>query len=83
VERIRAPLILVHGINDPAIPAQQTIEFAEAARAHGLDQSLTLLRMYGHMSPILPEIGLRNAFSYYLPETLRFLQVINHLIAVM
>jgi len=83
VERIRAPLILVHGINDPAIPAQQSIEFAEAARAHGLDQSLTLLRMYGHVNPILPEIGLRNAFSYYLPETLRFLQVINHLIAVM
>ena len=83
VERIRAPLILVHGINDPAIPAQQSIEFAEAARAHGLDQSLTLLRMYGHVNPILPEIGLRNAFSYYLPETLRFLGVINHLIAAM
>jgi len=83
VEQIRAPLILVHGINDPAIPAQQSVEFAEAARAHGLDQSLTLLRMYGHVNPILPEIGLRNVFSFYLPETIRFLRVISHLIAIM
>jgi len=74
---------LVHGINDPAIPAQQTIEFAAAARARGLDQSLTLLRMYGHVNPILPEIGFRNVFSFYFPETLRFLGVINRLIALM
>jgi fermentation-respiration switch protein FrsA (DUF1100 family) len=83
VEQIRAPLILVHGINDPAIPVQQSIEFADAARAHGLEQSLTLLRMYGHVNPILPEIGLQNVFSFYLPETFRFLRVINHLVAVM
>src|SRR5262245_8315955 len=66
VERIRAPLILVHGINDPAIPAQQSIEFAEAARAHGLDQSLTLMRMYGNVNQILPVIGIRKAFTYSL-----------------
>jgi pimeloyl-ACP methyl ester carboxylesterase len=83
VEQIRAPLILVHGINDPAIPVQQSIEFADAARVHGLEQSLTLLQMYGHVNPILPEIGLQNVFSFYLPETFRFLRVINHLVAVM
>jgi pimeloyl-ACP methyl ester carboxylesterase len=83
VQQIRAPLILVHGINDPAIPAQQTIEFAEAARANGLNYRLTLLRMYGHVNPILPKIGVGNVVSFYLPETFRFLSVINHLIAVM
>jgi pimeloyl-ACP methyl ester carboxylesterase len=83
VQQIRAPLILVHGINDPAIPAQQTIEFAEAARANGLNYSLTLLRMYGHVNPILPKVSIGNLVSFYLPETLRFLRVINHLIGVM
>src|SRR5262245_57466193 len=83
VQNIRAPLILVHGINDPAIPAQQTIEFATAARANGLSYSLTLLRMYGHVNPILPKITVGNIVSFYLPETLRFLRVINRLIGVM
>jgi len=83
VKDIRAPLILVHGINDPAIPAQQTIEFAAAARSNGLGCSLTLLRMYGHVNPILPKITVGNIVSFYLPETFRFLRVINRLIAVM
>src|SRR5262249_14967683 len=52
IQQIRAPLVLVHGINDPVIPAQQSIEFAEAARANGLSYSLTLLRMYGHVNPV-------------------------------
>ncbi len=80
---IRAPLILVHGVNDPVIPAQQSIEFAKAARANGLESSLTLLRMYGHVNPILPDIGLTSLFGFYLPETMRFLGVVNHLVSVM
>src|SRR5262249_41481279 len=83
VRQIQAPLILIHGINDPVIPAQQTIEFAEAARANGLNYSLTLLRMYGHVNPILPRIGLRSLLSFYLPETFRFLRVVNQLISMM
>src|SRR5947209_20412491 len=54
IKDLRSPLILIHGFNDPAIPAQQSIEFAAAARANGLANSLTLLRMYGHVHPILP-----------------------------
>src|SRR5262245_57584350 len=77
MRQIQAPLILVHGINDPAIPAQQTIEFAQAARANGLAYSLTLLRMYGHVNPILPQIGPKNLITFYIPETVRFLGVIN------
>src|SRR5205085_1253255 len=57
IEGLRAPLILIDGINDAAIPAQQAIELAAAARANGLACSLTLLRMYGHVQPILPHLG--------------------------
>jgi dienelactone hydrolase len=82
VEQLRAPLILVHGSNDPAIPARQTLEFAEAARASGLDCRVTLLRMYGHVQPILPKIGLTTLFSFYLPETMRYLNVIDRLVSM-
>src|SRR5262249_13439559 len=83
IQQMRAPLILVHGINDPVIPAQQSIEFAEAARARGLSYSLTLLRMYGHVNPLLPKIGPTSLLGFYIPETFRFLRVVNHVIAVM
>jgi pimeloyl-ACP methyl ester carboxylesterase len=83
VHQIQAPLILVHGINDPAIPAEQAIRFANAARANGLDCSLTLLQMYGHVHPILPEAGVKTLFGFYLPETVRFLRVVNRVIASM
>jgi pimeloyl-ACP methyl ester carboxylesterase len=82
VDRIKAPLILIHGINDPVIPAQQSIEFAEAARAKGLDYRLTLLRMYGHVHPVLPKPGLTSIFGFYLPEAVRFVRVLNHLMSV-
>jgi dipeptidyl aminopeptidase/acylaminoacyl peptidase len=81
VDQIQAPIILIHGINDPAIPAQQAIEFAEAARANGLRCTLTILRMYGHVHPILPDFGVTSFFSFYVPETMRFLSVVNRVIA--
>jgi pimeloyl-ACP methyl ester carboxylesterase len=82
IRGLRAPLILVHGINDPIIPAQQSIEFADAARANGVSCSLTLLRMYGHVNPVLPEFGATSLFAFYVPETLRFLGVLNDVIAI-
>jgi pimeloyl-ACP methyl ester carboxylesterase len=83
IGQIRAPLILVHGINDAVIPAQQTIAFAKAAGEHGLDYRLTLLETYGHMTPALPKIGFKSFFSFYVPETLRFFGVVNRLVAAM
>jgi dienelactone hydrolase len=80
LQQIRAPLILVHGANDPVIPAQQTIELADAARANGIDYTLTLLRIYGHVNPILPRIGLASVFGFYVPETFRFLRLVNQVI---
>jgi len=82
VQQMRAPLILVHGIHDPSIPAQQAIHFAEAARANGLSYTLTLLNMYGHVNPILPDVDLGNLFGFYLPETFRFLSVVNQVISM-
>ena len=82
IKGLRAPLILVHGINDPAIPAQQAIELAAAARANGLACSLTLLRMYGHVQPILPDLGATSLVAFYVPETLRFLSVLNEVVAI-
>ena len=43
-KQLQAPLILIHGVNDPSIPSQQAVRFAEAARAQGLSSKLTLLR---------------------------------------
>jgi len=81
IEQIHARLILVHGVDDPVIPAQQSVEFAEAARAHGLKHSLTLLRMYGHVNPILPDIGVRSVLGFYLPEAVRLLRAVNELVS--
>ena len=82
VDGLRAPLILVHLAHDPSIPAQQSIELAEVARARGIDRRLTLLQMYGHTYPTLPEIGLASILDFYIPEALRFLGVINHVVAI-
>jgi dienelactone hydrolase len=82
IKGLRAPLILVHGANDPAIPAQQAIELAAAARANGLACSLTLLRMYGHVQPILPDLHAASLVSFYVPEMVRFLSVLNEVVAI-
>jgi pimeloyl-ACP methyl ester carboxylesterase len=79
LREIKAPLILVHGIGDPVIPAQQSIEFAEAARRAGLNCSLTLLRMFGHVNPIRPAVGVRSLAWFYVPEAYRVLQVVNRI----
>ena len=82
VKDLRAPLIVIHGINDPVIPAQQSVELAEAARANGLACSLTLLHMYGHVQPVLPDLGASSLFAFYVPETVRLLSVLNEVVAI-
>lgn len=82
VDGLRAPLILVHLAHDPSIPAEQSIELAEVARTRGIDHRLTLLQVYGHTYPTLPELGFASIIDFYIPEALRFLGVINHVIAI-
>ncbi len=80
MQELRAPLILVHGAYDPSIPAQQSIELAEAARIHGIGRSLTLLRMYGHTNPTLPKLTPASIFAFYIPEGFRFVSVVNRVL---
>jgi hypothetical protein len=82
VDGLRAPLILIHLAHDPSIPAEQSIELAEVARARGIDNRLTLLQMYGHTHPTLPAVGLISIVDLYIPEAMRFLGVINHVLAI-
>jgi hypothetical protein len=82
VEGFRAPLILIHLAHDPSIPAQQSVELAEVARARGIDSRLTVLQMYGHTYPTLPAFGFASIFDFYIPEAVRFLGVINHVLSV-
>jgi dipeptidyl aminopeptidase/acylaminoacyl peptidase len=73
---------LIHLAHDPSIPAEQSIELAEAARARGIDYRLTLLQMYGHTYPTLPDPGFASIIDFYIPEAVRFLGVVNHVIAI-
>jgi dienelactone hydrolase len=82
VDGLRAPLVLIHLAHDPSIPAEQSIELAEAARARGIDHRLTLLQMYGHTYPTLPAPGFVSIIDFYLPEAIRFLGVVNHVVAI-
>jgi hypothetical protein len=82
IHELTTTLILVHGTDDPVIPSQQSVEFAEAARAAGLNYSLTLLRMYGHVNPVRPAIGLRSLATFYIPEGVRVLRVVNELVSL-
>jgi hypothetical protein len=82
VDGLRAPLILIHLAQDPSIPAAQSIELAEVARARGIDHRLTLLQMYGHTHPTLPALGLMSLVDFYIPEAMKFLGVINHVLAI-
>jgi len=81
IANIHSRLILVHGSDDPVIPARQSLELAKAARAHGLACTVTLLRIYGHVQPVRPKIGIRTLFEFYLPETVRFFGVVNRLVS--
>jgi len=82
VKHLQAPVVVIHGINDPVVPARQSIELAEAARANGLDSSLTLLRMYGHVNPVLPKVGVGSIFDFYLLEMFRLLRVLNRIVSL-
>jgi pimeloyl-ACP methyl ester carboxylesterase len=82
VRQLHTPLMLIHGAYDPSIPAQQSIELAAAARANGIDYTLTLLQMYGHTNPTLPKVAFGSILGYYIPEVFRFLRIVNRVVAM-
>ena len=80
IQGIRARLIIVHIASDPSIPSYQSVQLAEAANAHGIPHSLTLLNMYGHTRPVWPAVGIRSLFGFYAPEAIRFGSVVNEIL---
>ena len=48
VKNVRAPVLLFHGKEDKAVPYQQSVDFAEAARRNGVPAELVLYEDEGH-----------------------------------
>ena len=48
VDRIQAPLLFFHGLEDPVVPAQQSIAMVERLRARGVPAELVLFEGEGH-----------------------------------
>ena len=51
VARIRAPLFLVHGHDDPAVPVSESVRLATAAARAGGDARLMVVGAVGHVEP--------------------------------
>jgi pimeloyl-ACP methyl ester carboxylesterase len=49
VARLRAPLFLVHGRGDPAVPFTESLRLAEAARAAGVPARVVIVGAVGHV----------------------------------
>lgn len=48
VSRVKTPIILLHGINDPCVPVSQYHQFYRALKEHGKDVRLLLFPREGH-----------------------------------
>jgi dipeptidyl aminopeptidase/acylaminoacyl peptidase len=51
VARIRAPLFLVHGHDDPAVPVSESVRLATAASRAGVEARLIVVGAVGHVEP--------------------------------
>jgi len=51
VARIRAPLFLVHGRDDPAVPYSETLRLAQAAELSGRRARVAIVGALGHVEP--------------------------------
>jgi hypothetical protein len=80
VDGIRGRLIIVHIAADPSISSRQSIALAEAANAHQIPHSLTLINMYGHTRPVWPAFGVATFFTFYVPESLKFAGVVREIV---
>jgi len=51
VDRLRAPLFLIHGRDDPAVPFTESLRLERAARATGRPVSVVIVGSLGHVEP--------------------------------
>lgn len=48
VDRVKAPLLLIQGLDDPRVPAGEAVQMQEALAARGVPSSLILIEGEGH-----------------------------------
>jgi dipeptidyl aminopeptidase/acylaminoacyl peptidase len=48
VDRVKAPLLLIQGVDDPRVPAGEAVQIQEALAARGVASSLMLIEGEGH-----------------------------------
>ena len=64
ISRMRAPLFLVHGRDDPAVPFTETLRLHRAAHAAGSQVSAVIVGSVGHVEPEA-RAGLRDLFRLW------------------
>lgn len=64
------PVLLVHGTRDAAVPVSQSVEFAKALEAAGVDSTLVKLENFGHGLPLEPGTPAAQALLLFLERVL-------------
>ena len=81
IDGIRARLIVVHLGSDPCVPSSESVRMVEAAKALHIPYSLTVLGMYGHTRPVWPEFGIESFFGFYVPQSWKFIRVLDEILS--
>jgi dipeptidyl aminopeptidase/acylaminoacyl peptidase len=68
VDRVKAPLLLIQGLDDPRVPAGEAVQIQEALAARGVPSSLILIEGEGHGA------ARRSGLVIMTGHTLRFLE---------
>jgi dipeptidyl aminopeptidase/acylaminoacyl peptidase len=68
VDRVKAPLLLIQGLDDPRVPAGEAVQIQEALAARGIPSSLILIEGEGHGA------ARRSGQVIMAGHTLRFLE---------
>jgi dipeptidyl aminopeptidase/acylaminoacyl peptidase len=68
LDRVKAPLLLIQGVDDPRVPAGEAIQFQEALAARGVPSKLILIEGEGHGA------RRRGGQALMLGHALRFLE---------
>ena len=64
------PVLLVHGTRDATVPVSQSVEFARALEAAGVDSTLVKLENFGHGLPLEPGSPAAQALLLFLERVL-------------
>jgi dipeptidyl aminopeptidase/acylaminoacyl peptidase len=68
VDRVKGPLLLIQGLDDPRVPAGEAVQIQEALAARGVPSSLILIEGEGHGA------ARRSGQVIMIGHTLRFLE---------